>query len=113
MTVKILGVEFKRYYEDSQAWPDGWWHEDEEITINGFDGDGDVDLSAVKDSDVITLKGGAIYKGGYDFEGSSMESHFKQWRKKQTTAVIVVEVPVEMVDTFRETVAKAGGKVLK
>lgn len=34
MTVKTTGAEFKRFYNDTAFWPEGAWHEDEEIEVN-------------------------------------------------------------------------------
>ena len=61
MATKTTGAEWKRYYQDAKAWPDGWFHEDEEVTVNGVY-DEDADLTAVPDDAAIVVKGGIIYE---------------------------------------------------
>ena len=36
MTARTNGAEFKAYYNDKKAWPEGWWHEDANITIDAY-----------------------------------------------------------------------------
>ena len=108
--VKVKGIEWKRFY--AEAWPEGVWHECEEITIDGIEPPDDFDLSAVDDGAQITLAGGIVH---LDFdgtiEGPSLETYFKRWRKRQTTTVIVVEVPHESAEAVRAAIVAAGGKV--
>ena len=35
MTARTNGAEFKAYYNDKNAWPEGWYHEYATITVNG------------------------------------------------------------------------------
>ena len=39
MTVKTTGAEFKRFYADSEFWPEGASHEEEEILADGEEAD--------------------------------------------------------------------------
>ena len=39
MTVKTTGAEFKRFYADSEFWPEGASHEGEEILADGEEAD--------------------------------------------------------------------------
>ena len=61
-------------------------------------------------SPALTVAGGIVYLKGLE-EGPSLEAYFKRWRKRQTTTVLVVEVPHEAADAVRAAVAAAGGKV--
>lgn len=108
--VKVTGGEWNRFYAEAEAWPDGAWHEDEEITIDGKALPDDFDLSAVPDAAILTLTGGVVYLKELE-EGPSLETLFKRWRKRQTTTVLVVEVPHEAVEAVRAAIASAGGKV--
>lgn len=45
MATKTTGAEFKAFYSDKAWWPDGTWHEDEEVSIDGAQVDDDTDLS--------------------------------------------------------------------
>ena len=92
MTATTNGAEFKAYYNDKKAWPEGWCHDDVIITIDGVEDDGFEDLDAVADDSILTIAGGGIYK----YDGSpmnlSMETHFTRWRESQKTERVVVEV---------------------
>jgi len=111
MSQKTTGAEWKRYYKDQTAWPEGWYHEDEEITINGRV-DEEADLSAVSDDAVIVVSGGIIYEGDSSKEGSSLEGHFKKWKKAQTMAVLMVEVSKDKTDAVKQAIKGSGGKVI-
>ena len=108
--VKVLGSEWNRFYADAEAWLDGAWHEGEEITIDGKAPPDDFDFSDIADDAMLTVAGGVVYLKGSE-EGPSLEVHFKRWRKRQTTSVLVVEVPHEAADAVRAAIAAAGGKV--
>lgn len=112
MSVKTSGAEFKRYYNDDKAWPRGWWHEDEEITINGIYNE-DAELSMVADTDVIVIKGGVIFEGVHGVFSLSMESHFKKWRKAQATEFLVVEVAKDKTESVIAAIVQAGAKVVR
>jgi hypothetical protein len=111
--VKLTGSEWNRFYNDAGAWPDGAWHEDEEITVDGKTAGDDLDLSAVPDGAMLTVEGGVVYLTEDADYGPSLEAHFKRWRKRQTTTVLVVEVPHEAVKVVRAAIAAAGGKVIR
>lgn len=108
--VKVTGSEWKRFYADAEAWPEGAWHEDGEITIDGNAPPEDFDFSAVPDAATLTVAGGVVYLKEME-EGPSLEAHFKRWRKRQTTATLIVEVPHEATEAVRAAIAAAGGKV--
>ena len=46
MTVKMSGAEWKEYY--TASWPEGQWHEEEEITIDGEEAGADDDLTQAR-----------------------------------------------------------------
>ena len=49
--VKLTGSEWNRFYFDAEAWPDGAWHEGEEITMDGEVLGDDFDFSAVQEDE--------------------------------------------------------------
>jgi len=111
MSVKTTGAEFKRYYSDPTAWPDGAWHEDAYITVDGKDSDEhDIDLTAVSDVALISIDGGALYDNPAG--DISMETHFKRWRKAQNTEALVIEFDKSQRDAVIAAVKANGGKVL-
>ena len=108
--VKVTGAEWNRFYSDAEWWPDGAWHEDEDLTVDGEEPPEDFDFATVPDSAMINLSGGVVYLNVRK-EGPSLEAYFKRWRKRQTTTVLVVEVPNKAVDSVRAAISAAGGKV--
>lgn len=112
--VETNGVEWKRFYSDKVFWPEGWFHDDEVITVDGKHAvTHSIDLTAVPDEARVTIEGGDVFKGEYDAKGPSLEEHFKAWRKKQDSVVMVIEVPKGKLQTISATVTAVGGKVLK
>lgn len=115
MTIKTTGAEFKRFYSDKEFWPDGHsvWHEDEYITVDGVDIDGDYDLTEVPDDSRMTIEGGAVMDERHPDKEQSFEGYFKKWRKNQSTATIIVEVPKDKLEEVTIAIKQAGGKVCK
>lgn len=111
MTAKTTGAEWKRFYIDKVAWPDGAWHEDEELTIDGrmWDHDKD-DLSAPPDNAAMTVAGGIVFMRDGDDDGPSLEAHFKRWRKAQSTVFFSCEAPRDRADAVKAAILAAGGK---
>jgi hypothetical protein len=107
----MSGAEWKTFYADDNSWPDGSWHDDAEITIDGSAVGPDFDLSKVSDCAQMSVSGGVVFFEETD-EGPSLESHFKKWRKQQNTIFITVECNKDAVEKVRAAIASAGGKAL-
>ena len=90
MSIKTTGKEFKAYYSDPVFWPDGRFHDDGRIIVNG---DEETDPMEAADDATIVIDGGTVYDGNYSNEGESMQAHFRRWRKAQTVEFVVVEIP--------------------
>lgn len=110
MATKTTGAEFKAFYSDDAFWPEGTWHEDEEVTIDGELPPDDFDLSAVADNARMVLSNGCVTNKQNE-ELGSFDGYFRKWRKKQTTTFLAVEVPHEKADAVKEAIIAAGGKV--
>lgn len=110
MATKTTGAEFKAFYSDKTWWPEGVWHEDEEITIEGEPPADDFDLSEVADDVRMVLANGYVTNDKGD-ELGSFDGYFRKWRKKQTTAFLAVEVPLDKVDSVKAAIIAACGKV--
>lgn len=113
MAVKVTGYEWKKFYtdKDPEFWPEGAWHDDEEVLVNGQEVDGEFSHESVADTDTITITGGIVFMRERDTDGPSLETHFKRWRKKQNTAILMVEVPRGDLEALKAAIAAAGGKV--
>lgn len=110
MATKTTGAEFKAFYSDKAWWPEGVWHEDEEITIEGEPPSGYFDLSEVANDARMVLANGYVTNDNND-ELGSFEGYFRKWRKKQTTTFLAVEVQNDKVEVVKAAVIAAGGKV--
>ena len=118
MTARTSGSEFKAYYNDKSVWPDGWWHEDAIITVNGADidcadYDEQYDMGSVGDDAIITISDGCIYKYDGIPIAISMETHFARWRKSQKTERVIVEVDKERKEELLEAIKRVGARVVK
>jgi hypothetical protein len=111
--MKLSGVEFKRYYQDPEFWPEGLWHDDEEITVDGVAPEPGADLLAIPDTCVIDVKGGVLLleKGESRFAGIAMDSHMRAWQRKQTVRNLLVEVDESKLEAVVAAIKAAGGRV--
>lgn len=110
MTTKTTCAEFKLFYGDESWWPEGTWHEDQEVCIDYVPVDNDFDLSSVPDATWMTLAGGFVTNENGDDLGS-FESYFRKWRKHQSTVFLSVEVDRDKEHAVRAAISAAGGKV--
>ena len=110
MATKTTGAEFKAFYSDKAFWPDGTWHEDEEVTIDDELPPDGFDLSNVADNARMVLSNGYV-TNEQDEDLGSFDGYFRKWRKKQTTAYLAVEVPHEKAEAVKAAIIAAGGKV--
>lgn len=111
MTTKTTGAEWKRFYNDKTAWPEGFWHDDEIMTLNGEEPPEDWDLGEVADTAALSILAGVVFNAEGD-SVASLESHFKKWRKQQNTASVAVEIPKDKLDELKALVKTIGGKVV-
>jgi hypothetical protein len=112
MTTKTTGAEWNAFYADDAYWPDGAWHDDEELTINGTVQGLDADLNNLPAAADVVINGGVVYMDAEASEDAiSLETHFKRWRKATNTVLLVCAVPRELETTVRAAIAAAGGKV--
>ncbi len=113
MTARTNGAEFKAYYNDKKAWPEGYYHEGEIITVNGEEDDGKADLAVIDDDAIVTISWGCVYKDCGDPLPISMETHFTRWRKSQKTERVIVEVEKARKTEFLEAIKRVGARVVK
>mgnify|MGYP006998740667 FL=1 len=113
MALKTNGAEFKRFYNDAAFWPEGAWHEDEDIEVNGSPLSEDSGIEEVPDDAVVKIAGGAVIGlPGCENGGPSFEGYFKKWRRVQNTASFVVECDKANLDALKVAIRAAGGKVV-
>ena len=112
MTTKTTGEEFKRFYTTKELWEENdRYHEDEIVTVNGKEVDEyEFDYSDIPDEAIVTVHGGIVLGNGFDGDEPSFEAYFKRWKKKQSTATIIVTCHVGKVDEIKAAIKAAGGK---
>lgn len=112
MAAKTNGVEFKRFYSDPEFWPDGVWHEEETVLVDGKEADSDTELSEVPDTSKISISGGIVFGPKLEGREPSFELYFRRWKKQQSTMTFVVECPIALEVKVKAHVKLAGGKVV-
>ncbi len=111
MAIKAIGAEVKAFYSDPVFWPDGVWHEDEIIEINGVQvEEGEINLETVQDNCIITIVDGFVTNEQGKNLGS-FEGYFKKWRKLQNTVMLYVEVPKDKLYAVETAIKASGGKI--
>ena len=110
MAVKTTGAEFKRFYNDIAFWPEGTWHEDEFVTVDGEEQEGGFDIDMISNESVVRIAGGIVFGPQFDQNEPSFEGYFKRWRKLQTTTTFVVECDIAKVEAVKAAVKAAGGR---
>lgn len=109
MATKTTGAEFKKFYEDDSVWPDGSFHEDTVILVDGVDAK-DSDFSAISDTANVCIESGWVFLPDKD-DGIALGTYFNRWRKRQSLQTILVEVDADKLDAVIAAVKAAGGKV--
>ena len=115
MTIKTTGAEFKRFYNDPEFWPEGTWHEDEEVSVDGSGWEHE--YTEIPDSAAVTVAYGQMLSDGttpapwVGVEGPSVETHFKRWRKKQVTSYGAFECPHDKLEAVKAAIKAAGGRI--
>ncbi len=113
MSVKMSGAEFKKFMSSEEFWPVDTWHEDEQITVNGEDRPDGVEASTLSDTDVVVIHDGVLTGPQWLDGGPSLETHFRRWRKKQTTTFLTVECDHTKLEAVKAAIKAAGGKISK
>lgn len=108
--VKTTGAEFWKFYEDEEFWPNGAWHDDTLLMVDGEEVT-DYDKENIPMNSKVTLDGGIVFLGDSDDEGLSFESHFRKWKKTQTHVFLSVECHRDDLEKVKAAVKEAGGKV--
>ena len=97
MSTKTDGATFKAFYRDKNYWPDGTYHDEVLVLINGKDPGENISLDKINDTDVLSIEYGWLHelpdgRGGY-IDDRTFEAHFLKWLEEQNTVRLVVELP--------------------
>jgi hypothetical protein len=107
MRITAAGAEWKAFYQDEAYWPEGAYHDDTDIMVDGVVAE-DIDLSEVGDDATLTVRGGFVEINN---RVVPLVDHFLAWRKGRTTRTLVIDVPPEHYDAVRLAAESAGGTV--
>ena len=81
MTTKATGAEWSAFYADKSSWPDGAWHEDQIVTVDGLEVDNtEFDELKLSPTARVTVSGGIVFLSSEADDGPTLEAHFKSWR---------------------------------
>ena len=111
MPVRTTGTEFREFYHDLSLWTKGTYMEDEEISVNGKVLDSDDAFEHIPDTAIVRILAGIIRNDTTDKYGS-LETEFRQWRKKQSTTTFVVIVDNQFADDAKNACRALGGKIV-
>lgn len=113
MSTKTTGAEYKAYLNetDSLWWPEGAYMDDEVLLVDGISTEDDYSFDAQKlgDNAKVMIEYGNYYAKTHD-DPIALETHFKRWRKAQTTARGAFECPKDKLDAVISAIKAAGGK---
>jgi methylase of polypeptide subunit release factors len=116
MTTRTTGAEWSAFYSDQSVWPNGVWHEDEILTVDGIEvRNPDFDNFAFNEADLsptakVTVSGGVVFLKSDANDGPTLEAYFKRWRKKQSTVFMTVEASKADAGKVQAAITAAGGK---
>lgn len=108
--IKTTGAEFWRFYNDDAYWPEGAWHEDSVVKVNGQVVE-DYDEHTIPNDAQVEIDGGVILLDERGDKSVNFETQFKKWRKAQDTTVLFVDCPNDKLDAIKAAIKAAGGKV--
>lgn len=109
-SIKTTGAEWKRFYNDKQAWPEGAYHDDTVVAVDHLI-DPNQDLSEVADNVILDVQGGDFYLK--DGTHTDLVDYFSEWLKKQTTSCGVFESPKDKFEAVKAAILAAGGSLVQ
>lgn len=98
------------------SWPDGWWYDDADVTVNGVDENDASAPQEIPDTAKVELTSGTIFEGpSYRDAGRSLVRQFRKWERAKKYDTFMVEVPKTVDRHHFETRLHAlfGAKVVK
>ena len=110
-TITTTGAEFKRYYNDETAWPEGAFHEDALIHVDKVAmGDDGIYIDEIADTAEVVIECGLVMGLENDTD-MDMIDHFEQWRRAQVFTSVIVDIAPENLAKLETAVLALGGVV--
>ena len=106
--IKTSGAEFRRFYNDP-LWEEGCYHDDVAFKINGKSVE-NIDTDELMDTDIVEFEGGFVIDDKEDT--LEFEDVFKSWKKKQTVAIVIAEIPKDKLPDLYIYIKSISGEIL-
>lgn len=111
--VKTTGAIWNLFYADKTSWPDGAYHDDTLLAINGKE-DPDVEIEKLPlDATVEIRCGYVIFPDGTD---ADLAEHFKNWQAEQAGIGVAIgsfRVNKANLHAVKTAILAAGGELIE
>lgn len=109
--MKVLGVEFKRFYSDPAVWGqegvrDSTYVDDLLLKVDGHPFDGDVD--AIDDQSTVEIESGYLVNAQQGCP-EEFEEALRWWLRKQSRVSVLVEIDKTLLKDLDAWLTAAGG----
>lgn len=112
-TVKTTGAIWNLFYADKAAWPEGSFHDDTLLAINGKeDPDGELEKLPL-DSTVEIRCGYVMFPDGTD---ADLGEHFAKWQAEQSRLGMAFgsfRVSKDKLQSVQQAILAAGGELIE
>lgn len=110
MSVVMSGQEMKEYYDDTEAWPEGSYHDDTIILIDGKQTEA-VDVETLSTTAVVEIRYGLVFlPDGNDVD---FVEHAQKWKDKRAGVYGQFYVPKDKLTAVVEAIKAAGGRIVE
>lgn len=110
-TVQTTGAIWNAFYADKAAWPDGSYHDDTLLAINGKE-DPDGELEKLPLDATVEIRCGYVrFPDGTD---ADLGEHFKKWQAEKAGLGIAMgsfRVTTDKLEAVRVAILAAGGEL--
>lgn len=112
-TVKTTGAVWNLFYADKTAWPEGSYHDDTLLAINGKE-DPDGELEKLPLDATVEIRCG--YVRFPDDSDADLGEHFTKWQADQLgqgVAIGAFRVSKDKLEAVRQAILAAGGELIE
>lgn len=111
--VTTTGAVWNLFYADKTAWPEGSYHDDTLLAINGKeDPDGELEKLPL-DARVEIRCGYVMFPDGSD---ADLGEHFIKWKAEQEVQSVAIgsfRVDKDKLEAVRQAIVAAGGELIE
>jgi len=92
--ITLSGKEFKEFMDDDEYWTKDTFLEDDTIIVDNFEVSETFFYNNILDTSIVKATGSIIFKD----KVVKLETFIKNWRKKQSTTYIILELEKEKLE---------------